>query len=185
MAAPCSTDRAGGGRAWAAGREKRSRRPRDAVVRVPCFPTGTSGRRAGPQSSASWSRRFSRGSVGRRDRPAPSNGGSRCDGWGGGQWGRTRGEDRSSKIRNGPLRGAILGVLAMLSCHALAGSARWWVVAAPCSTDRAGGGRAWAAGARETEPSSARRGRAGPVLPGGDVKPSGGPAEQRVLESAL
>ena len=59
------------------------------------------------------------------------------------------------------------------------------VVAAPCPTGRAGGGRAWVAGARETEPSSARRGRAGPVLPGGDVKPSGGPAEQRVLESAL
>src|SRR6188508_1389309 len=52
--------------------------------------------------------------------------------------------------------------------------------------DGSGGrGRAWAAGARETEPSSARRGRAGPVVPDGDVKPPGGPAEQRVLESAL
>ena len=48
VAAPCPTDRAGGGRAWVRGREKRSRRPRDAVVRVPCFPTGTSSRRAGP-----------------------------------------------------------------------------------------------------------------------------------------
>src|SRR3954452_9503382 len=40
----------------------------------------------------------------------------------GGGW--RRGEDRSSKIRNGPLRGAILGVLGMLRRHALAGSAR-------------------------------------------------------------
>src|SRR3954453_20390620 len=46
------------------------------------------------------------------------------------------------------------------------------------------GGRlgAWA---RETEPSSAGRGHAGPVAPGRDVKPPGGPAEQRVLQSAV
>src|SRR4051812_32895706 len=56
-----------GGAPGVAGREKRSRRPRDAVVRVPWLPAGTSSRRAGPQSSVSWSRRFSRGSAGRWD----------------------------------------------------------------------------------------------------------------------
>src|SRR3954454_12140790 len=60
-----------------------------------------------------------------------------------------------------------------------------WTVAAPRLADRAGGGRAWVAGARDTEPSSARRGRAGPGPPGRDVKPPGGPAEQRVLQSAV
>ena len=127
------------------------------------------------------------GGAGGPNPPAPfpaKEGGAGCARWGGRRW-AGRGEDRSSKIRNGPLRGAILRVLAMLSCHALSGSARWGAWRPPCSTGRAGGGRAWVAGARETEPSSARRGRAGPVLPDGDVKPSGGPAEQRVLESAL
>src|SRR3954466_13184866 len=60
-----------------------------------------------------------------------------------------------------------------------------WAVAAPRLAGRAGGERAWSAGARDTEPSSARRGRAGPGAPGRDVKPPGGPAEQRVLGSAI
>ena len=56
-AAPCAAGRAGRGRAGLLGREKRSRHPRGAVVRVLCFPSGTSSRRAGPESSASLSLR--------------------------------------------------------------------------------------------------------------------------------
>ena len=78
-----------------------------------------------------------------------------------------------------------MGVLGMLSRHALAGSARWGVWRPPARRVGRAGGAPGVAGARETEPSSARRGRAGPVLPDGDVKPAGRPVEQRVLESAL
>src|SRR4051794_34763555 len=54
--------------------------------------------------------------------------------------GGARGEDRSSKIRNGHLRGAILRILAMLSRHALSGSARWGVWRLPTRRiGRAGG----------------------------------------------
>src|SRR3954451_25335929 len=58
-------------------------------------------------------------------------------------------------------------------------------VAAPCSTDRAGGGRAWGCGGRETEPSSARR---GPRVPGSPTVTSSrraGPRNWRVLKSAV
>ena len=60
-----------------------------------------------------------------------------------------------------------------------------WGVAAPCPTDRAGGERAWGCrGARNGAVVRAAR-STGPVCPGGDVKPSGRPVKQRVLESAL
>ena len=60
-----------------------------------------------------------------------------------------------------------------------------WVVAASRSTDRAGGGaRLGCGGARNGAVVRAAR-STGPGVPDGDVKPSGRPAEQRVLESAL
>src|SRR4051794_11695153 len=67
VAAPCSTDRAGGGRAWVAGARETEPSSARRGPRVLVFPTGTSSHRAGPWSSVSWSRRFSRGSAGRWD----------------------------------------------------------------------------------------------------------------------
>src|SRR3954452_23175215 len=94
-----------------------------------------------------------------------------------------RGRNLKNTKRSSP--GGHFGRFGYVKAPRAPGERARWVVAAPCSTDRAGGGRAWGAGARDTEPSSARRGRAGPVAPGRDVKPPGGPAEQRVLGSAI
>src|SRR4051794_20699494 len=67
VAAPHATDRAGGGRAWAAGARDTEPSSARRGPRVLVLPTGTSSHRAGPQSSVSWSRRYSRGSAGRWD----------------------------------------------------------------------------------------------------------------------